>query len=400
MQRAAKTNKTVNSTWHIITPEYPPQPGGVSDYTRLVGAALAAAGDEVHVWCPPAHGETPEVDGGEVKVHRDFGGFSGSDLRRVGGMLDQFPGSRRLLVQWVPHGFGQRAMNLSFCWWLLRRVRRHGDRVELMVHEPFLEFTHRGSRQNAVALVHRLMTTILIRAAARIWISIPAWEAYWRPYALGRRQTFSWLPVVSNIPVVNDPEGIKAVRSRYTSGEGSIVGHFGAYDRHNIKLLVAAALPLIGNGSKNVLLLLGRGGEQARNALVHDYPEMEDRVRATGNLDAVDLSLHLGACDVMLQPYVDGVSTRRGSTMAALAHGVPIVTTSGRLTEPLWAESEAVDLVPVEDPAALVAATKRLLPDVAARSSMGRSARALYAERFDVNVVVRALRDAAAFAGF
>ena len=38
--------------WHILTGEYPPQPGGVSDYTRMVAEGLAAAGDEVVVWAP------------------------------------------------------------------------------------------------------------------------------------------------------------------------------------------------------------------------------------------------------------------------------------------------------------------------------------------------------------
>ena len=40
--------------WHLITCEYPPRTGGVSDYTRLVAEGLSEAGDEVHVWCPPS----------------------------------------------------------------------------------------------------------------------------------------------------------------------------------------------------------------------------------------------------------------------------------------------------------------------------------------------------------
>ena len=35
--------------WEMLTGEYPPQPGGVSDHTRRVAAALAAAGDTVNV---------------------------------------------------------------------------------------------------------------------------------------------------------------------------------------------------------------------------------------------------------------------------------------------------------------------------------------------------------------
>jgi len=42
----------VSNCWAIVTGEYPPQLGGVSDYTRLVADALVAAGDEVHIWAP------------------------------------------------------------------------------------------------------------------------------------------------------------------------------------------------------------------------------------------------------------------------------------------------------------------------------------------------------------
>ena len=40
-------------------------------------------------------------------------------------------------------------MNIGFCRWLAKRVRHHGDLLQLMVHEPFLEF--RGIRQSAAA---------------------------------------------------------------------------------------------------------------------------------------------------------------------------------------------------------------------------------------------------------
>ena len=38
--------------WAILTGEYPPQPGGVSDYTQLVARGLADAGDHVTVFAP------------------------------------------------------------------------------------------------------------------------------------------------------------------------------------------------------------------------------------------------------------------------------------------------------------------------------------------------------------
>src|SRR5688500_9082104 len=41
---------TVMSTLHIITCEYPPTIGGVSEHSRVVAEAAATAGYDVYVW--------------------------------------------------------------------------------------------------------------------------------------------------------------------------------------------------------------------------------------------------------------------------------------------------------------------------------------------------------------
>jgi glycosyltransferase involved in cell wall biosynthesis len=420
--------------WHIITSEYPPQFGGVSDYTRQVAAGLAAAGDEVHVWCAsaslsPANGAASgaadeigprAIAGGSdragVIVHRELGNFTPADLRRAGGLLDQFNGPRRLLVQWVPHGYGYRSMNLPFCFWLRRRAARNGDRVELMVHEPSLAFGEGSWKQSGVAAVHRLMSAVLMKAAARVWISIPAWENRLRPYAFGRALEFNWLPIPSGIPVVDDgPSGVRKIRDRYAANGEQLVGHFGSYDRNTTELLLSSVPSLLQNHSDCKLLLIGRGSEEAREKLIaaqlasqaaaararqtvsppagqmNSPPGLAGRVHATGTLSANDVSLHLSACDVLLQPFSDGVSSRRTSVMAGLAHGVPIVTNSGRLTEALWAESEAVALAPSADAEVLMKATLRLLSDETGRRRLSDAGKRLYNERFAVEHVVAAL---------
>ena len=60
---------------------------------------------------------------------------------------------------------------------------------------------------------------------------------------------------------------------------------------------------------------------------------------ATGTLSPRALAEHVEACDLLVQPYPDGISSRRTSAMAGLALGVPVVTTTGHLTESLWAET-------------------------------------------------------------
>jgi glycosyltransferase involved in cell wall biosynthesis len=94
----------------------------------------------------------------------------------------------------------------------------------------------------------------------------------------------------------------------------------------------------------------------------------------------------------MLQPAQDGVNGRRTTVMAALAHGKPVVTTSGRLTEPVWSQSGAVVLVPCRDALAIRTATQRLLRDRSERVRLGEAARLFYEQNFSVTHLITALR--------
>src|SRR5882762_1937661 len=104
--------------------------GGVSDYTRLVASGLAAVGETVHVWCPSVEGKPPQAS--RVAVHQELRNIGPSDLHRVGRMLDRFARPRRLLIQWVPHAYGYKSMNLYFCWWLWQRAKVKRDEIEIM----------------------------------------------------------------------------------------------------------------------------------------------------------------------------------------------------------------------------------------------------------------------------
>jgi len=385
--------RAAHACWHLVTSEYPPQSGGVSDYTNLLAAGLARQGDEVHVWCPMCPGTQPHDEG--IAVHRRCGSFSRADLQRVGEELDRFPAPRRILVQWVPHGYGFRSMNLAFCWWLRSRVKRHGDRLELMVHEPSLPFRWLSPRQSAAALVHRLMTMVLLSAAGQVWMSIPGWEPRLRPYALGRQLRFDWLPIFSNVPIANDLVRTREIRGRYAGDRDQVlIGHFGTFSPVITALLEPILCSLAGDSTGQVFLLMGKGSEQFRRELIGKQPGLSALVRATGQLSADELSHHLSACDLLIQPYPDGVSSRRTSFMAGLSHGKPIVTTTGELTEALWSQGDAVALAPSGDTPAFVNRVRQLRMDASERLRAGAAARQLYQERFDSCHIITTLRQA------
>ncbi len=170
-----------------------------------------------------------------------------------------------------------------------------------------------------------------------------------------------------------------------------VVGHFGTYGSRERRDLAAVLPTLAGENPSIAVVLIGRNSERSRAELVELAPHLADRIHATGGLAPVPLSIALQACDVLVQPYPDGATTRRGSLMAALAHGVAVVTTDGPLTEPLWRQSGGVRLVASDDMSALGLAALSLVADKTARVALGQSGRQLYREQFDVAHAVHAL---------
>jgi len=270
---------------------------------------------------------------------------------------------------------------------------RRGDQVEIMVHEPYLAFGEGGLRRMAAASVHRVMTVILIHAARRIWIAIPEWERRWRPYALGRDVPFEWLPIPSSLPVPPS-EAVRRVRDRYAP-HGRLVGHLGSYGTTSSRALAEILPEILQRLPDSVVLLLGQHGEGFRDQLARDHSALAARVCACGALTTQTLAEHVAACDVLVQPYPDGISSRRTSAMAGLALGVPVVSTAGHLTEPLWVETGVVALGPASDPRALIAHTLHLLSDDRARRDLGARGRDLYTRCFDLRHTIGALRRAA-----
>lgn len=388
MTAEPETRASTRQTWHIITSEFPPVLGGVSAYVARFAGALTAAGHPVVVWCP-GYDDASETTGAGVTVRRALGAHGLGDLARVDRELSAHESPRRLLLQWVPHGFGWRSMNVALCLWLLKRAVVNGDSVEIMVHEPFHELTG-SARQRLAGLVHRAMTVILIRAASRVWVSTPRWQERWRKYDLSRRVAFAWLPIPSSV----EPRSA-APRGAPQRGARKLVGSFTGRARSRRDGRVAALEPVVARLMTEApdvdLLLIGVNSTEVRDEIAGVHEALGARIHATGPLDDEALSGALDSCDVLVQAYPDGVTSRRATLVTALAHGVPVVTNDGPNTEPFWRESGALCLVPAGDPGAVVAATRRLIDMPEERERLRAGARHLYARTFHLDRSVAAV---------
>jgi glycosyltransferase involved in cell wall biosynthesis len=365
------------TTWAILTGEYPPREGGVADYTHVLAVALARTGDEVHVFAPA--GAEPLASDPGVTVHAIRGGFGLLGLRRLSAELELLPRSRHLLVQWVPHAYGWKAMNVRLAAWLARQPD-----LWVMFHEVrFPRGT--GWKGDILSTVTASMAKQLARSARHVFVTIPAWGKLVK--GMGTATEPVWSPVPSTLPTVVSEDEVRSVRDSLPTGL-PVIGHFGTYGPSIVSMLMPTLRELVADAT---ILLLGRGGSQ----VVRESGLPPDRAIAMGSLGAADIARHIAACDAMLQPYPDGASSRRTSLMAGLALGRAVVTNEGPLSEPIWRESNAVKLATTL-PRDMRASMLDLIESPHARVQLGARARDLYATRFAVEHTVRALHEAIA----
>jgi glycosyltransferase involved in cell wall biosynthesis len=105
--------------------------------------------------------------------------------------------------------------------------------------------------------------------------------------------------------------------------------------------------------------------------------DLAGRVHWTGFLSDSRVSTYLVAADIVVMPYRDGASLRRGTLMAALAHGCPLITTQPAVAAPELVHGQNVWLAPVNDAAALKDAIRQLAAAPALRGQLGQAAAAV-----------------------
>jgi glycosyltransferase involved in cell wall biosynthesis len=378
----------------LLTCEYPPHCGGVGDYTAQVAGALAAAGDEVTVFCPPMRATAIEQRGVEVIALADT---YGPDSREA--IEASLRGrSTTIVVQYVPTAFGLRGANLPLCRWLLHRAQHHHDTIQVMFHEPYFKFVWSPVRQNALAVAQRMMARTLLQAASHAYISTDAWRPCLAPLAPRTNYPFTTLPIPSSIPRSTDRADVIAARRASFVGSSSrkLVGHFGTYGSHITPLLKPALVTLLSEDPNVEAVCLGGGSDDFVRSILASAPALKGRLGATGRASASEIATTLSACDLLVQPYPDGVTTRRTSVMAGLINGCPVLTTTGFLTEPVWPDTGAVALEPAGETAALVRSARALLADNDRRSALALRGERTYRERFALTHTIDKLRESVA----
>jgi glycosyltransferase involved in cell wall biosynthesis len=367
--------------WFFVTPEYPPEGAGVADYARQIAAALGAQGEKVEVFSPGGK-EGFSADPG-VTTHALPDRFGHASRRALGRALRERPNAI-IVLQYVPQPFGLKGLNLPFFGWLCARRQP----LWIMFHEVVYPFVPGDPlRRKVLAAGTRASLALLGTRADRAFVSIPGWIPHLKSWARLRNEPI-WAPVPTNLPLTpllpHD-----AARASVGIDPGEVVlAIFGTLSHGVAEPLLAALPELLGGHPERRLLLIGRNSREFAARVAAQEPSFFSRVLPSGKVDRQTAADLLAASDLAIYPFVDGASGRRTSLMAALALGVPVLTTEGALSEPLWRESGAVSLTPAGYPSAFAARADEILGDPAAREALGRAGKAFYEQHFALERVL------------
>lgn len=352
----------------LLSAEFPPQPGGVGDYTACLAAALQEAGvGQVKVLAGP---DSP-VDFA-FPVDRLSGGWGWSMLPQVAA---RFKGQARQVLN-IQYQTGAYRMHpaVNFLPLYLRwKLGNSRPKVVTTFHDlrvPYL-FPKAGK---ARAWVNQL----LLKSSDLAIVTNPA--DYAQALAWGANEKkLRLVKIGSNIDpapgFTNDLERSVFRGKLGLADTDFAIGYFGLANRSkgiDTLLLALAELRKVDPAYKLVII----GGETGQtDATNRAYAQeiaglieklgLAEAVIRTGHQPAAETSRLFYALEAVALPFRDGASFRRGSLLAPLAHGLPVVTTFPQADSqndalPQLLDGQNILLVKLDDPAGLAAALERL----------------------------------------
>src|SRR3989440_6344162 len=228
-----------------------------------------------------------------------------------------------VLVQYTPLAWSARGFPLRFPR-VLKSLKPAGARVGVVFHdiEPFGGTRVIDSLRRRVQL-HVMRQAVRLSDAAVFTVAMQ--RVSWTKREPGKG---CFIPVGANLPTSSEANSRKDIS---TGGKLSVAvfgitgGKSGRWEIENIVEAVRFAASRFGNLR---LIVLGRNAQSAEAELTNRLRDSPVELHVLGVLPGEDVVRSLSVSDVLL--FVRGpISTRRGSAIAGIACGLPVIAFEG-----------------------------------------------------------------------
>jgi glycosyltransferase involved in cell wall biosynthesis len=322
----------------------------VEEYCHFLGEALESLGITLEIF---------RLRWTETGWAKSVGGLR----KRIGTVEDGWVLVQYTALAWSRKGFPTRALRL------IKLVKKHGARCGIVFHDAG---DYDGARvQDRVR--RRVQLSVMsecLRLSDLAILTVPREKLSWIP---AKAKNVVFIPVGANLPA---PEKAWEQKTN-AAGRLPAVAVFtitgGAAGEREVRWIAEAMSYAAGKAGRLRLILMGRnsgsGGEKLRELLKGENVEVDIR----GLLPAEELVRALGEADVMLFVRAP-ISSRRGSALAGIACGLPVVGREGSETGAPITEAGVV-LLPEDSTSEYGAALVRVLSDESYRASLAERSR-------------------------
>lgn len=367
----------------LVTGEYPPMEGGVGAFTQELARALGDLGHQVHIvtqrkarpvgaprdfWNP-----RDPVETAAGQLHARVNRWWWSANNAVVDVVLRYD-LDVVNLQYQAAAYDMRVPAINFLPWRLRSLTTSVVTFHDLRH-PYL-FPKAG----------RLRPWVVKRLARSAdGVIVTNEEDGQRLLADGiAAGRLHQIPIGSNITVRStNRELVSAARRQLGLGvDDCLLGYFGFINASKGADLLLAALAELPERFQLVFIGGKTGSSDAANqAYLQEIERLIEekglgrRVHWSGFLDDAALATHFQACDLMVMPYRDGVSLRRGTLMAILAHGRPLLTSPPAGSGAPLLHGQNVWMTPVDDRELLSDAIAKVAADDLLRQQLSAGAK-------------------------
>jgi glycosyltransferase involved in cell wall biosynthesis len=249
---------------------------------------------------------------------------------------------------------------------VLSILRRRGVRCAVLFHEPTRQSGPSRLRDSIRGEFQEWVIRRSFRAAERAIFTVPLELVSWLDGDISKA---CYIPIGANIPERIPARPCPPANSSHLKTVAIFCVSLGQSRFLEIADVAFAAERVQSSVGNVRFLVLGKGSTEARAEIEAALRGKGAEVSVLGTLPAERVADSLSGADVLL--YVSGwVAQSRGSALAGVACGLPIVGYAGASREPIY--EAGVELAPYRDREALGQALVRVLKDAALRSELSR----------------------------
>lgn len=347
-------NKNQERRLVMISGDFPPRISGVGDYAFHVASTAAKIGADVTVITTKSLNKSASDIYGALDVRPVMDVWQFSEAKRIFTILKESDENTFVNIQYGCLAYGRQLM-INFLPALIRLLYTKA-KIILTIHGFWEQ-----------SLFFRLRAFPMLRAAHGVIYVDRLNKGLMKKYSGLDESRLRFVPIAGNIPPIPFTEEQRNIwrQELGLSKEDIAVAFFGGIIRskgfdylvkaiHNIKLKHSITLVLLAIGG-----FLNLENNKPYKDEVINYIKtngLENSIRFFENAESALVSKCLHSSDIAVYPFLNGVGENSGSMLAALAHGLPTIITSGPANDDSFTEKFGVAMVPAQDSEQLASA--------------------------------------------